>query len=110
MMRALAVSALLALMGVPSITRAPRIRLFAFTSLHTAERMMAFSYRAPVKNRSGEWIEGATALHRFEATSLGRAPRGAGRVNPRSVTAVGFLLAEKTPGSFALEVAWVKVL
>jgi hypothetical protein len=31
-------------------------------------------------------------------------------VDPRSVTSIGFLLAEKTPGPFALEVAWVKVL
>jgi hypothetical protein len=31
-------------------------------------------------------------------------------VDPRSVTSIGFLLAEKTPGLFALEVAWVNVL
>ncbi|MCK7494103.1 MAG: CIA30 family protein [Comamonadaceae bacterium] len=36
--------------------------------------------------------------------------RGAGPVDPRSVTSIGFLLAEKTPGPFALEVAWIKVL
>jgi hypothetical protein len=29
---------------------------------------------------------------------------GAGPVDPRSVTSIGFLLAEKTPGPFALEV------
>jgi hypothetical protein len=27
-----------------------------------------------------------------------------------AVLSVGFLLAEKTPGPFALEVAWIKVL
>jgi hypothetical protein len=31
-------------------------------------------------------------------------------VAPGSVTSVGFLLAEKMPGPFALEVAWIKVL
>jgi hypothetical protein len=30
-------------------------------------------------------------------------------VDPRSVASIGFLLAEKTPGPFALEVAWVRV-
>ncbi len=55
-----------------------------------------------MKTRAGEWIEVAIALHRFEATSFGRVLRGAGRVNPRSVTSIGFLLAEKTPGPFAL--------
>jgi hypothetical protein len=31
-------------------------------------------------------------------------------VDPRSVTSVDFLLAEKTPGPFLLKVVWVKVL
>jgi monofunctional biosynthetic peptidoglycan transglycosylase len=79
-------------------------------NLYTAERMMAFSYRAPVKTRTGEWIEVAIALDRFEATSFGRVLQGAGPVDPRSVASIGFLLAEKTPGPFALEVEWVKVL
>ena len=52
----------------------------------------------------------AIPLDRFEATSFGRVLRGAGPVDPRSVTSIGFLLAEKTPGPFALEVSWVKVL
>lgn len=79
-------------------------------NLYTAERMMAFSYRAPVKTRAGEWIDAEVALDRFEATSFGRVIRGAGPVDPRSVTSIGFLLAEKTPGPFALDVAWIKVL
>jgi monofunctional biosynthetic peptidoglycan transglycosylase len=49
-------------------------------------------------------------LDRFEATSFGRVLRGAGPVDPRSVMSIGFLLAEKTPGPFMLDVAWVKVL
>jgi len=36
--------------------------------------------------------------------------RGAGSADPRSVTSIGFLLAEKTPGPFALEADWIKVL
>jgi len=79
-------------------------------NLYTAERMMAFSYRAALKTRPGEWIEVAIPLDRFAATSFGRVLRGAGPVDPRSVTSIGFLLAEKTPGPFALEVAWIKVL
>ena len=78
-------------------------------NLYTAERTRAFSYRAPVKTRAGEWIDAEVALDRFEATSFGRVIRGAGPVDPRSVMSIGFLLAEKTPGPFALEVAWIKV-
>ena len=78
--------------------------------LYTAERMRAFSYRAPLKIRAGEWIDVAVPLDRFEATSFGRVLRRAGPANPRRVTSIGFSLAEKTPGPLALEVAWIKVL
>ena len=79
-------------------------------NLYTAERMRASSYRAPVKTRSGEWIEVRIPLDRFEATSFGRVLQGVGPVDPGSVTSIGFLLAEKAPGPFALEVAWINVL
>jgi monofunctional biosynthetic peptidoglycan transglycosylase len=58
----------------------------------------------------GGGIDVAVPLDRFEATSSGRVLRGAGPVDPGSVTSVGFLLAEKTPGPFALAVAWIKTL
>ena len=79
-------------------------------NLYASGRTRAFSYRAPVQTRSGEWVEVAVPLDRFEATSFGRVLRGAGPVDPRSVRSIGFLLAEKTPGPFVLEVAWVKAL
>jgi monofunctional biosynthetic peptidoglycan transglycosylase len=79
-------------------------------NLYVARGMRAFSYRAPVQTRLGEWIEVAIPLDRFKATSFGRVLRGAGPVDPGSVTSIGFLLAEKTPGPFVLEVAWVRIL
>lgn len=79
-------------------------------NLYASGRTRAFSYRAPVRTRSGVWIEVAVPLDRFEATSFGRVLPGVGPVDPRGVTSVGFLLAEKAPGPFALEVAWIKVL
>jgi monofunctional biosynthetic peptidoglycan transglycosylase len=79
-------------------------------NLYTAERRMAFSYRAPLQTRNGEWIDVSTPLGRFEATSFGRVIREAGSVNPGAVTSIGFLLAEKTPGPFVLEVAWIRVV
>lgn len=79
-------------------------------NLAASWRRRAFSYRAEVQTRAGEWIEVAVPLDRFEATSFGRVLRGADPVDPRSVTSIGFLLAEKAPGPFMLEVAWIKVL
>lgn len=78
-------------------------------NLYTAARTRALSYRAPLKTRRSEWIEVRLPLDSFEATSFGQIQRGVGPVDPRSVTSVGFLLAEKTPGPFALEVAWIRV-
>ena len=79
-------------------------------NLYTAERTRAFSYRAPAQTRTGEWIEVRIPLDRFEATSFGRVIRRAAAVDPGCVMSIGFLLAEKAPGPFALEVAWIKVL
>jgi monofunctional biosynthetic peptidoglycan transglycosylase len=79
-------------------------------NLYTSTRRTGFSYRAPAPTRPGEWIELRVPLDRFEATSFGRVVRGAGPVDPDGVTSVGFLLGEKVPGPFVLEVAWIKVL
>jgi monofunctional biosynthetic peptidoglycan transglycosylase len=78
-------------------------------NLYGSGRSRAFSYRAPMQTRAGEWLEVTVALDRFEATSFGRVLQEAGPVDPRSVTSIGFLLAEKTPGPFLLEVAWVRI-
>jgi monofunctional biosynthetic peptidoglycan transglycosylase len=79
-------------------------------NLYASGRTRSFSYRTPMKTRAGEWIDVAAGLDRFEATSFGRVLSDAGPVDPRSVSSIGFLLAEKTPGPFALEVEWIKVL
>jgi monofunctional biosynthetic peptidoglycan transglycosylase len=79
-------------------------------NLYTAVRSAAFSYRAPAKTKAGEWIEVRMPLDRFQATSFGRVVSGAGPVDPAGVTSVGFLLADKVPGPFLVEVAWIRVL
>ncbi len=78
-------------------------------NLYASGRSRAFSYRAPVQTRAGEWLEVAVPLDRFEATSFGRVVREAGPVDPRSVVSLGFLLTEKAPGPFMLEVAWIRI-
>jgi monofunctional biosynthetic peptidoglycan transglycosylase len=78
-------------------------------NLYTAERRTAFSYRAPLRTRAGEWIEVRVPLAGFVATSFGEVVRGAGPVDPAAVTSVGFLLADKLPGPFLLEVEWIGV-
>lgn len=77
-------------------------------NLYIDKPRMAFSYRAAVETKKDTWIEVKVPLDNFEATSFGRVVNDAGRVKPEEVNALGFLLGDKKPGPFKLEVAWIK--
>ncbi len=79
-------------------------------NLYLTKPLTAFSYRASVPTKTGEWIEVKVPLDAFEATSFGRAVKDAGAVKPEEVAAVGFLLGDKKAGPFTLEVEWIKVV
>ena len=78
-------------------------------NLYTSEPRMAFSYRATLATKNEEWIEVKLPLTSFRATSFGRWIPNAGEVKPADVTAIGFMLSDKTPGPFHLEIAWIQV-
>jgi monofunctional biosynthetic peptidoglycan transglycosylase len=65
---------------------------------------IAFSYRASFQTKVGEWQEIRIPLKSLRATSFGRQIPNASPVNPNSVNSIGFLLADKIAGPFALEV------
>jgi hypothetical protein len=48
-------------------------------------------------------------LEEFIPTSFGNRVQGMGPVEPDQINSFGFMLSDKNPGPFALEVAWVKV-
>jgi len=79
-------------------------------NLYLNKPLTAFSYRAAVPTKEGEWIEVKVPLDTFEATSFGRVVKDAGAVKPDEVAAVGFLLGDKKAGPFRLEVEWVTVV
>lgn len=79
-------------------------------NLYVDRPLVAFSYRATVPTKRGEWIEVKVPLNKFEATSFGRPVPDAGPVNPAEVNAVGFLLGDKKAGPFKLELEWIKVV
>jgi hypothetical protein len=45
----------------------------------------------------------------FYATSFGRKIPDAGPVKAGEVNALGFMLSDKTAGSFKLEIEWIKI-
>jgi NADH dehydrogenase [ubiquinone] 1 alpha subcomplex assembly factor 1 len=79
-------------------------------NLYTKSRRMAFSYRAPLQTTKDEWTEVSVPLDEFIPTAFGRRVQGMGPVEPDQINGLGFMLSDKQPGAFKLEVGWVKVL
>lgn len=78
-------------------------------NLYTKSRRIAFSYRAPLPTTKDEWREVAVPLAGFVPTSFGREVQGMGPVDPDQINGLGFMLSDKKPGPFRMQVAWVKV-
>ena len=79
-------------------------------NIYTKSRRMAFSYRAPLPTTKDEWTEVSVPLDKFIPTAFGRRVQGMGPVEPDQINGLGFMLSDKQPGAFKLEVGWVKVL
>lgn len=79
-------------------------------NLYTRSRRAAFSYRAALPTVAGQWQEIHLPLDRFEPTSFGRVVAGMGPVDPGQIAGLGFMLSDKRPGAFRLEIESVTVL
>ena len=79
-------------------------------NLYLAKPLIAFSYRATVQTKKGEWVEIEVPLDKFEATSFGRPVEDAGPVDPNEVNALGFMVSDKKAGPFKLEIESIKVV
>jgi NADH dehydrogenase [ubiquinone] 1 alpha subcomplex assembly factor 1 len=71
---------------------------------------VAYSYRAAIPTKAGEWAEVRIPLKDCYATSYGQKVPDAGPVDAAKVNSIGFMLGDKKAGPFRLEVAWVKVV
>lgn len=78
-------------------------------NLYLDKPLTAFSYRATVQTRKGEWVEVKVPLDEFVATSFGRVVKDAGAVKPEEVNALGFMVSDKKAGPFKLEVESIQV-
>jgi len=78
-------------------------------NIYTKSRRMAFSYRAPLPTAKDGWREVELPLADFIPTSFGRRVQGMGPVEPDQISGLGFMLSDKKPGTFAMQVEWVKV-
>jgi NADH dehydrogenase [ubiquinone] 1 alpha subcomplex assembly factor 1 len=79
-------------------------------NLYTKSRRMAFSYRAPLPTKQGEWTEVSVPIAEFIPTAFGRRVQGMWPVQPDQIVGLGFMLSDKKPGPFTLEIKSVGVL
>ncbi len=78
-------------------------------NLYTKSRRMAFSYRAPLPTTKDELTEVKVPLADFIPTAFGRRVQGMGPVEPDQINGLGFMLSDKQPGKFQMQVEWMKV-
>jgi NADH dehydrogenase [ubiquinone] 1 alpha subcomplex assembly factor 1 len=78
-------------------------------NIYTKSRRMAFSYRAPLPTTKDEWTEVKVPLEELIPTAFGRRVQGMGPVEPDQINGLGFMLSDKKPGKFQMQVEWVKV-
>ena len=78
-------------------------------NLYPKTRRMAFSYRASLPTVAGEWMEVGIPLKDFTPTSFGRQVKNKGPIPPDQIGGIGFMLSDKQPGAFELEIEWVKI-
>ena len=78
-------------------------------NIYTKSRRMAFSYRAPLPTKKDEWTEVEIPLEDFIPTAFGRRVQGMGPVEPDQINGLGFMLSDKKPGKFQMQVEWVQV-
>jgi len=76
--------------------------------LRTDDGFDGLAYRTVFATRDGEWLTIRRRFTEFEPTFRGRTPRGAGPLDPARIRQVGFLIADQQPGSFSLEIDFVR--
>ncbi len=81
-----------------------------YLNLYLPTRRIAYSWRAAMQTKKGEWMEIKIPLKDFHATWFGRKLPNAGTVNASKVNAIGFMLSDKKEGPFNLEIDHVKVI
>ena len=76
--------------------------------LRTNNRYDGVSYRALFETRDGEWTTVIIPFPEFQPTFRGRILRDVQPLDTARVEQLGFMLADKTPGPFAVEIAFVR--
>lgn len=77
-------------------------------NVYTQSNMGGYSWRQSFRTVKDEWVDVEFPVSRFVATWRGRTFRDR-TLDPGQIAGLGFLLGDKKPGSFKLEVESIKV-
>jgi len=81
-------------------------RKYFLTSRSNGKRMLAFW--SPIQPEKDEWVKVKIPFQTFYATSFGRRIPGL-KLDMKDITSLGFMMYDKKPGDFQLEVKSIKV-
>jgi hypothetical protein len=76
--------------------------------VRTADASEGFAYQASFATQSDTWITVHLPFSGFEPFSRGNVVPDAPALNPSDIRQIGLMIADKQPGSFRLEIEWVK--
>ena len=74
----------------------------------TDEQYDGIAYRTLFATDTHQWQTLTLPFTGFSASFRGKPVPGAPVLHPEQIRQIGFLLADKQPGSFCLEIAWIK--
>lgn len=69
----------------------------------------SLSYRAEFETNADKWMEISLPIAEFEPVFRGEVVADAPELMPERVKQIGFLLADKQPGTFRLETDWIRI-
>jgi hypothetical protein len=76
--------------------------------LRTDDHLDGIAYKSVFETRVGEWLTVRLSFSDFLPTFRGQTPADAAPLDPARIHQVGFLLADKHPGEFSLEIDYVR--
>ena len=79
-------------------------------SVQTDYRIIAGAYYFDFQPEAGQWQEVRVPLRALKARSFGRPLPTAPELNSSDIRAFGFIISDKQPGPFRLEVDWIKAV
>ena len=76
--------------------------------VNTDDQYDGIAYRTLFATDNHDWQTLTLPFDSFSASFKGKPVPGAPVLHPEQIRQIGFLLADKQPGSFCLEIAWIK--